>query len=154
MKQLAFKLWVALWIAALVWIVISNPFSWLPLVVTGMFALFLGWFGYVQVYPQIDWEEAFDYRMAFNVILFFGTMMAFFIPCLYHLDEALQWDNWCQFMVLGWLFSILYGLIYTLIKEYRILGGFWIGVIATLILLVGFMFVSSILGFFFKVYLI
>lgn len=154
MKQKLFKLWVALWIAVLLWIVISNPFSWLPLAVTGMFVLFLGWFGYVQVYPQIDWEETFDYRMAFNVILFFGCMMCFLTPCLYKLEESLKWDTWCQLMVLGWLASILYGLTYTLIKEHRILGGFWIGVIVTLILLVGFIFVSSVLGFFFNIYLV
>lgn len=154
MKQKLFKCWVALWIAVLVWIVISNPFSLLSFAVTTMFALFLGWFGYVQVYPQIDWEDKFDFRMALNVILFFGTMMAFFVPCLYHLDEALQWDNWCQFMVLGWLSSILYGLIYILIKEHRILGKFWIGVIIVLIFLVGFVFVSSALGFFFNIYLV
>ena len=154
MKQKLFKLWIALWIAVLIWIVINNPFSWLSLMVTTMFIVFLSWWGYTQVYPQIDWEEAFDYRMAFNVILFFGTMMAFIIPCLYHLDEALKWNDWCQLMVLGWLASILYGLGYLLLKEHRIMSKFWIGVIIVLILLIGFVLISSVLGFFFKVYLV
>ena len=154
MKQLAFKFWVALWIAALVWIVITGPFSWLSIVVTGMFILFLSWWGYTQVYPQINWGEPFDYWMAFNVILFFGCMMCFVTPCLYKLEEFLKWDTWCELMILGWLTSILYGLVYTILKEHKSIGKFWIGIIVFLILLVGFMLVSSILGFFFKVYLV
>ena len=154
MKKNLFKCWVAMWIVAILVVVILNSPAWLPSIVAAMFILFLFWFGYKQVYPQIDWEDKFDYRLAFNVILFFGTMMAFIVPCLYHWDEALQWDNWCQIMVLGWLSSILYGLGYILLKEYKIIGKFWIGIITILILLIGFVFVSSILGFFFNIYLV
>lgn len=147
-----FKGWTGLWISILIGIIALTPFSSLAFGVMCIFVSFLIWFGYFQVYPQIDWEDRYDYIMAYDVIMFFGAMMAFILPCLYQIDSALEWNDWCQWMVLLWLVSILIGLGILYYKECRQMGK-WKYVVIIIWCVVAFTFVMSCLGFFFNIYL-
>lgn len=149
--QKLFKLFVGIWIAILIGIVFCNPFSYLPVGVMILGVIFLAWFGYFQVAPQVDWYDWFDWSTAYGVITFFGSAFSFILPCLYKLEVALEWDNWSQWMLLIWLAVILYVLIATLIKQYRSMGA-WRFLVMGMILLVATMLVLSCLGFFFHIY--
>ena len=152
-RSLMLKGWVLIWIVVVMCTTIFNPFKLLPIGVMSGCVLFLFWFGFYQVLPKVDWDSKFDIAMAYNVILFFGTMMAFIIPCLYDLDQQTKWNNWCQTMTMLWIISILVGLGGTLYKEYKIMG-FWKYIVAALWLLFMFIFIMSCLGFFFNIYLV
>lgn len=147
-----FKGWVGLWIVMLVGIIALTPFSLLAIGVMCLFVCFLIWFGYFQVYPQICWDDVYDYGMAYNVIMFFGTMMAFILPCLYKIDAVLKWNNWCQWMVVFWLVSILLGIIAIYVKERKQMGK-WKYAMVVVICLVAFTLLMACLGFFFNIYL-
>ena len=149
--QKLFKLFVGIWIAILVGIVFCNPFNYLPVGVMILGVIFLAWFGFIQVAPQVNWYDWFDWSMGYCVVSFFGSALAFILPCLYELEVSLKWNDWSQWMLLIWLVTILYGLIATLVKQYRSIGA-WRFLIIGMILLVAAMFILSCLGFFFHIY--
>ena len=150
MKRKIFKVWIAMWCVILMGTMFTSSFAWLPVLVAVGGILFLLWFGLSQVCPQVDWDDISDVLMAYSAIGFFGTMFGFIVPCLYELNEALEWNDWCQWMVLGWMLSILVSLGTLLVTEYKIMKG-WKYAVAAIFLVVLFAFIMSLLGFLFNV---
>lgn len=145
MKRL-FKGWVCLWVISLMMPIIFSPFAWLPTGLFIVFSAFLLWWGLGQVCPQVDWEDSFDWGMAYSSVSFFGSMMAFLLPYSYGYEQSLSWNNWCQVFVLIWLLSIIVGLILTLKGERNVIKGAWRITLILLLLGIISIFVISLLG--------
>jgi len=146
LKQIGFKCWIGLWVIVLMIPTIFNQFKWLPIGLLVLFSAFLLWWGLVQVCPQVDWEDSFDWGMAYTSITFFGSMMAFLLPCSYGHEQSLLWNNWCQAFTLIWLLSIIIALILVLKDGWRIIGNGWKTAIILVLLGVIFIFIVSLLG--------
>ena len=144
MKSKIFNIWIAMWMILVMSITIFNPFELFPLLVMGIFLFFLTWFGYQTVAPQVDWSDWYDWVSAFNVIMFFGSLMAFVLPCLYEVEIAHLWDTWNRWMILIWLISINISLGTSLYKEYSSSGKWSLILIAMLAIMV-VIFISMVL---------
>lgn len=149
MKQLnqkLFKIWIGLWITILMIPTIFNQVMWLPLGLFVGFSAFLLWWGLGQVCPQVDWEDSFDWGMAYSSVSFFGSTMAFLLPYSYGYEQSLSWNNWCQVFILIWLLSIIVCLILTLKGEWNVIKGAWRMTLILLLLGVISIFIISLLG--------
>lgn len=152
MKRTIYKIHTLVWVILIMVTTIWSPFQWLPMCVMVGFVLFLVWFTYTQVYKQLNWNSTSDIICANAAVSFFGSMMSFLVPCLYKMETMLKWDNWCQYMVLIWMLSILISLGTLLITDHKTMGGWKYPVIAVFGLVL-FAFTISILGIF-NIYLI
>lgn len=148
-----FKCFTGLWVIILMIPTIFTQFAWLPIGLFVVFSAFLIWWGFVQVCPRVDWEDYFDWGMAYISIVFFGSMMAFLLPYSYGYEQSLSWSNWCQIFVLIWLLSIIIDLILILKDGWNIISKTGITVIILLLLGIIFAFTLSLLGMF-NIYLV
>lgn len=131
--------WILLWAVLIMLPTILSPFSLMPICIMGICVTFLAYWGYSELCPVVDWESPFDWGMAYIAIAFLGSMMAFFIPCLYDIETVLKWNTWGEVMIMIWLFTIIIGgqILYRhdFVKQHRI---FLLGV--TVLALIAFIF--------------
>ena len=148
MKQLKrlFKCWIGLWVIILMIPTIFNEAEWLPIGLLVGFSAFLLWWGLGQVCPQVDWDDSFDWGMAYSSVSFFGSMMAFLLPYSYGYEQSLSWNNWLQVFVLLCLLFIIVALILTLKEGWENFTSVWRAVIVVLLVLFVGIFTLSLLG--------
>ena len=147
MKQKIFKAWVFVWGIIIMLPTIFCPFASIPIILMVCFEAFILWFGYCKVCPCVDWKSFYDMEMAYVAIAFFGSMMAFILPCMYGLEVSQSWDTWCTVFSLIWLLSIVLVLIGTYF-EIRNTKALWKWIVLGLCIMFTIILILSILGCF------